>query len=156
MTSSGEMPLNMSDSIPFQDPGFALTDNHDTHGASPELVTFADMELVDNAQMKAIKAACQMSPQDCRQNHKNKRYVGGLGEAGYPLAPHEMYVTAPGSDVQLVRSGNDEMPQVRDLDAYFTSPGTCSININTPKQNTHKKKETTTTTKERNTPRSSW
>lgn len=145
----GQMVINATFSVPFEDPGIEYVDNHDTHETGLTTIAAAQMEMVDLTTIAEIKSTCARSVLACRQQHAGKAYVGGLGEAGYPLAPHEAYVGVPGSDMQVIRSDvssassspsnaamelegdeaeDDEAKSgLRDLKAYFTTPGQFTV-----------------------------
>lgn len=145
----GQMVINATFSVPFEDPGIEYVDNHDTHETGLTTIAAAQMEMVDLTTIAEIKSTCARSVLACRQQHAGKAYVGGLGEAGYPKAPHEAYVGVPGSDMQVIRSDvssassspsnaamelegdeaeDDEAKSgLRDLKAYFTTPGQFTV-----------------------------
>lgn len=145
----GQMVINATFSVPFEDPGIEYVDNHDTHETGLTTIAAAQMEMVDLTTIAEIKSTCARSVLACRQQHAGKAYVGGLGEAGYPKAPHIDYVAVPGSDMQVIRSDvssassspsnaamelegdeaeDDEAKSgLRDLKAYFTTPGQFTV-----------------------------
>lgn len=149
----GQMLINATFSVPFEDPGIEYVDNHDTHETGLTTILLSQMQMADATAFAEIKSTCARSVLACRQQHGGKAYVGGLGEAGYPLAPHEDYVAVPGSDMQVIRSdvssassspsnaamelegdeaedgaGDDEAKSgLRDLKAYFTTPGQFTV-----------------------------
>lgn len=149
----GQMLINATFSVPFEDPGIEYVDNHDTHETGLTTILLKDMEMVDQKRIAEIKSTCARSVLACRQQHGGKAYVGGLGEAGYPKSPHVDYVAVPGSDMQVIRSdvssassspsnaamelevdeaedgaGDDETKSgLRDLKAYFTTPGQFTV-----------------------------
>jgi hypothetical protein len=85
----------------FEDPGFTFEDNHDTHQSSNttagvQTVTEADFtEMVSNRTLTEMKIECDRSRYNCKIKYGGGVYVGGLGEAGYLLAPHQDYEDLP-------------------------------------------------------------
>lgn len=74
---------------PFEDPGFTFTDMVDTHNGAAKLqsLTNGGIVMVSAPDLEEIRTLCKRSRSECSTAHRNKAYVGGLGEAGYLPAP---------------------------------------------------------------------